>query len=176
MQYMYLDGGFFWEIMGHYRDLGRNLEQLLNDIADKVGSTPAYIALFQGRFSAKSAIEHRAVDTDRIYEDQLMRCGVSTHFYPIETNGTEARERGVDVALSVHVMHDVMLYHPDTIVLVSGDQDMVPLVRMVQKLGTKVVLGAATFNRTTQTGRTKHIATSAALLRTCNRSVHIVSE
>mgnify|MGYP000847096278 FL=1 len=176
MVYMYLDGGFWWEIVGYHRDKGKSLEELLNGVFDKIGETPAYMALFQGRFPARSAIEHGAVDTDRIYEDQLRKCGIEIHFYPIEANGLEARERGVDVAIAAHIMHDVFTYKPNTIVLVSGDQDMVPLVRMVRRLGIKVILAGAEFDRTTQKGRKKHVATSSALISASSSHFMIVSE
>lgn len=52
---------------------------------------------------------------------------------PNRTSYDENEEKQTDVNLALHMVADAIDHHPDVMVLISGDSDLVPAVRMVRQ-------------------------------------------
>lgn len=95
---------------------------------------------FRGRFSLSSAQQKQAVETDRFVDQLLMHAGIVTHYYPMNESVNPPQEKGIDVWLSLEA-YDLAVHKKfDVLVLCSGDQDFVPLVRKVNGIGTRVMV------------------------------------
>jgi cold shock CspA family protein/uncharacterized LabA/DUF88 family protein len=94
---------------------------------------------FKGRSSARDLGEK--VQSERIFEDILMRENIVTHYLPIRfTENFGAQEKGIDVWLALEAYELAIYKHFDILVLIAGDGDYVPLVRKLHTLGTQVML------------------------------------
>jgi len=124
-----------------------------------------YASWHQGLFSAKDATEEQLRFERNRYHD-LLHAGVEPKFLPIsQTQG----EKGIDVALAVDALQTGLDGKIDIAVLVSGDGDFVPLARVLNKQGIRVV--AAYFDFIDNTGRKCFI--NERLLNCCNYTVDI---
>lgn len=96
---------------------------------------------FRGRFSLNLAKQKKgALEIDRYIDELLMRAGVVSHYYPMNESKSLPEEKGIDVWLALEA-YDLALHKGfDVLVLFSGDQDMVPLVRKLNGIGTRVFL------------------------------------
>jgi cold shock CspA family protein/uncharacterized LabA/DUF88 family protein len=94
---------------------------------------------FKGRSSAKDLGEK--VQSERIFEDILMRENIVSHYLPLRYNENNiAQEKGIDVWLALEAYELAIYKHFDILVLIAGDGDYVPLVRKLHTLGTQVML------------------------------------
>jgi cold shock CspA family protein/uncharacterized LabA/DUF88 family protein len=94
---------------------------------------------FKGRSSAREMGEK--VQSERVFEDILMRENIVTHYLPLRYNENNvAQEKGIDVWLALEAYELAIYKHFDIVVLVAGDGDYVPLVRKLHTLGTQVML------------------------------------
>jgi uncharacterized LabA/DUF88 family protein len=106
-------------------------KQLQGDYEYKV----VYSSWYQGLFTAKNADE-RNLKTDRRRHHDLMHAGIETKFHPMShTKG----EKGVDVAMAIDILEMGLSDIFDVAVLVTGDGDFVPLVRVLMKHTISVV-------------------------------------
>ncbi len=95
---------------------------------------------FRGRFSLSAAQQKNALETDRWIDQLLMYGGIVTHYYPMNESTTPPQEKGIDVWLSLEAYDLAVHKRFDVLVLFSGDQDFVPLVRKVNGIGTRVMV------------------------------------
>jgi len=95
---------------------------------------------FRGRFSLSAAQKKNALEADRFVDQLLMYAGIVTHYYPMDESTATPREKGIDVWLSLEAYDLAVHKRFDVLVLFSGDQDFVPLVRKVNGIGTRVML------------------------------------
>lgn len=91
---------------------------------------------FRGRPSAGEAQTNGTLYGDRVFDDILMREGVTTHYLPNIGNS----EKGIDVWLALEALELTLYKKFDIIVLVAGDGDFVPLVRKLTTAGARVML------------------------------------
>ena len=106
---------------------------------------------FKGRSSAKEMGEK--VQSERIFEDILMRENIVTHYLPLRFNDNNvAQEKGIDVWLALEAYELAIYKHFDILVLVAGDGDYVPLVRKLHTLGTQVMLISWDFSYHNESG------------------------
>ncbi len=124
-----------------------------------------YAAWHQGLFSTKDTTEEQLRFERNRYHD-LLHAGVEPKYLPMsQTQG----EKGTDVALAVDALQAGLDQKIDVAALVSGDGDFVPLVRVLNKYGIRVV--AVYFQFTDKSGRKCFI--NERLLNCCNYSVDV---
>ena len=117
---------------------------------------------FKGRSSAKEMGEK--VQSERIFEDILMRENIVTHYLPLRYNEYNmAQEKGIDVWLALEAYELTIYKHFDILVLVAGDGDYVPLVRKLHTLGTQVMLISWDFSYHNESGDIVETRTSRQL-------------
>jgi len=118
---------------------------------------------FKGRSSAREMGEK--LQSERIFEDILMRENIVTHYLPLRFNEfSVAQEKGIDVWLALEAYELAIYKHFDILVLVAGDGDYVPLVRKLHTLGTQVVLISWDFSYHNESGDVVETRTSRQLL------------
>ncbi|MDR0623460.1 MAG: NYN domain-containing protein [Treponema sp.] len=118
---------------------------------------------FKGRSSAKEMGEK--VQSERIFEDILMRENIVTHYLPLrygENSGWQ--EKGIDVWLALEAYELAIYKRFDVLVLVAGDGDYVPLVRKLNTLGTQVMLISWNYSYYNEDGVVSETRTSRQLL------------
>jgi uncharacterized LabA/DUF88 family protein len=95
-----------------------------------------YAAWFQGLFSSKAANEEQLRRDRRLHLD-LLHAGIDPKYVPMSMSG---KEKGVDVALGIDALQAGLDGKIDVAVLVTGDGDLVPVVRALMKQGVQVLL------------------------------------
>ncbi|GHT66875.1 hypothetical protein FACS1894110_11340 [Spirochaetia bacterium] len=119
---------------------------------------------FKGRSSARELGEK--VQSERVFEDILMRENIVTHYLPLKYNSgnNSMEEKGIDVWLALEAYELAIYKKFDILVLVAGDGDYVPLVRKLNTLGTQVMLISWDFSYNNENGVTAETRTSRQLL------------
>lgn len=125
---------------------------------------------FQGRFSlafTREADPARAIsrlEKDRLQDERFATAGVVTHYYPMnEKDKGPPREKGIDVSLSLEAYELAVHKRFEIMVLVTGDEDYVPLVRKTIGCGARAMLIGMEAKWTDNRG-SQWINTSQALL------------
>lgn len=95
-----------------------------------------YAAWYQGLFTSASA-EERQLRRDRNLHHDLLHAGIDSKHLPMSTSD---QEKGVDVALAVDALQVGLNDQIDIAVLVTGDGDLLPLVRALNKNGIRVLI------------------------------------
>jgi len=117
---------------------------------------------FKGRSSAKELGEK--VQSERIFEDILMRENIVTHYLPLRYGENNVfQEKGIDVWLALEAYELAIYKHFDILALVAGDGDYVPLVRKLHTLGTQVMLICWDFSYHNENGDMVETKTSRQL-------------
>lgn len=103
---------------------------------------------FRGRLSAKRAQENGSLYGERQFDEVLIREGITMHFLPLATNPVDGsvQEKGIDVWFALEAYELAVHKRFDICVIVTGDSDLVPLVRKLNTLGTRVMLLAWNFD------------------------------
>jgi uncharacterized LabA/DUF88 family protein/cold shock CspA family protein len=118
---------------------------------------------FKGRSSAKEMGEK--VQSERIFEDILMRENIVTHYLPLRYGENNTwQEKGIDVWLALEAYELTIHKRFDVLVLVAGDGDYVPLVRKLNTLGTQVMLISWDYSYYNENGVMSETRTSRQLL------------
>lgn len=115
---------------------------------------------FRGRLSADQALERDALYRERVWDDILIRAGVTTHFLPLSQN----RESGVDVWYALEAFELANYKRFSVSVLVAGDGDYVPLLRKLHTIGTRTMVLAWDLTFVDENGENKQTRTSQALM------------
>jgi uncharacterized LabA/DUF88 family protein len=123
-----------------------------------------YASWTQGLFTSKES-EERQLRSDRRLHHDLLHAGIEIKYLPMSATH---REKGVDVALAIDALQIGLEGKIDIAVLVTGDADLVPLVRALMKNGIRVM--AAYFEY--EDGEDKSFI-NERLLSVCNYSVNI---
>jgi uncharacterized LabA/DUF88 family protein len=95
-----------------------------------------YSGWFQGLFSSTAASEDQLRRDRRLHLD-LLHAGIDPKYVPMSTTG---KEKGVDVALAIDALQAGLDGKIDVAVLVTGDGDLVPVVRALMKQGVQVMI------------------------------------
>jgi cold shock CspA family protein len=118
---------------------------------------------FKGRSSAKEMGEK--VQSERIFEDILMRENIVTHYLPLRYSENNTwQEKGIDVWLALEAYELAIYKKFDILVLVAGDGDYIPLVRKLNTLGTRVMLICWDYSYYNENGAIAETRTSRQLL------------
>ncbi len=116
---------------------------------------------FRGRFTANETDEAGKLLAERQFDDVLVREGVTTHYLPMGSAGTE---KGIDVWFALEAYELAIYKRFDVCVLVACDSDYLPLARKLNTLGTRVMVVGWDFEFEDASGRKRTTRTSAALL------------
>jgi|Deesub1362A_J573_1020465.scaffolds.fasta_scaffold02989_7 uncharacterized LabA/DUF88 family protein/cold shock CspA family protein len=178
---IFYDGSFFDRVSryyryGHERRARISIEGLHYFIRHKVaeleGCQPELCQVvdahyFRGRLSARTVHESNPEQLyyERVFDDVLMRAGVITHYLPMMESSSGDREKGIDVWLALEAFELTLYKKFEVVVLISGDGDLLPLVRKLGTLGTKVLLMAWDFTYTDSYGRRQVTTTAQSLIR-----------
>ena len=150
---IFYDGYFFYKVSNYYKyehdkkariSISGLHDFIRHEVSQLVGLDIRQCQIidahyFKGRSSAREMGEK--VQSERIFEDILMRENIVTHYLPLRFNEFNvAQEKGIDVWLALEAYELAIYKHFDILALVAGDGDYVPLVRKLHTLGTQVVL------------------------------------
>lgn len=171
---VFYDGNFFLHVSNYYHYVHSRQARIsisgLHDfirrrIADEEDEDMRYCHIidahyFRGRLRAQDAKQRDTLLKERIFDDVLMRQGVTTHYLPLGPDG----EKGIDVWLALEAYELAIYKRFDVCVIVACDGDFVPLVRKLNTLGTRVMLLAWDFKYTDQNGNERETRTAQTLL------------
>ena len=147
------DGGYFARISDYYRYIHDRRSRLSFDgvhafarheIAEREQIDIRYCHIveslyFRGRFSAEATSQADKLLNERRFDDVLVRAGITPH-YLLRRGKDGEEEKGVDVWLALECFELAIRGRVDVVVLVTGDQDFVPLVRKLNSVGVRVML------------------------------------
>lgn len=113
---------------------------------------------YDGRTTTKVA-DAQSLEKDRDFEMALVKAGITTHYLPLrETLKTMANtakytlgQKGVDVHLALDVLDYAHTDRFDVAVLITGDEDFVPLVNRITSLGKQALIAHFDFEAWTST-------------------------
>ncbi len=115
---------------------------------------------FRGRLRAQDAEQRDLLLKERLFDEVLMREGVTTHYLPLGPDG----EKGIDVWLALEA-YELSIYKQfDVLVLVACDGDFRPLLRKLNTINTRVMLLAWDFEYTDRNNLQKLTRTAQVLL------------
>jgi cold shock CspA family protein len=115
---------------------------------------------FRGRLRAADAEDRDLLYKERVFDDVLVREGVTTHYLPLTREG----EKGIDVWLALEAYELAIYKRFDVIVLVVCDGDFLPLVRKLNTLGTRVMVLGWDFHYVDLNGNDRETRTAQVLL------------
>lgn len=170
---VFYDGNYFLHVSNYYqyyheRHARISISGLHNFVRQKVAENEGVDAkhcqvvdahYFRGRIRAQVA-PNALLIKERIFDDVLMKEGVTTHYLPLGPEG----EKGIDVWLALEAYELAMFRHFDVTVLVACDGDFLPLVRKLNSIGTRIMLLAWDFKAIDQNGRETETKTAQVLL------------
>ena len=174
---IFYDGYYFYKISNYYKyehekksriSISGLHEFIRSEIANLVQMDMRRCQIidahyFKGRSSAKDLGEK--VQSERIFEDILMRENIVSHYLPMRYSETYGSiEKGIDVWLALEAYELAIYKHFDILVLIAGDGDYVPLVRKLHTLGTQVMLICWDFAYHNENGDIVETRTSRQLL------------
>jgi uncharacterized LabA/DUF88 family protein/cold shock CspA family protein len=175
---IFYDGYYFYKVSNYYKyEHNRKSRISIAGLHDYIRSEVASILkiedirhcqiidahYFKGRSSAKEMGEK--VQSERIFEDILMRENIVTHYLPLRFGENNTwQEKGIDVWLALEAYELAIYKRFDVLVLVAGDGDYVPLVRKLNTLGTQVMLICWNYSYYNENGTISETRTSRQLL------------
>lgn len=178
---IFYDGNYFFQVSnyylyGHDKKARIDISGLHRYIKTKVGKEEGTARqrcqivdahYFRGRVNAKEARDASGGNQlyhERVFDEILMKEGVTTHYAPLYISSDGKRkERGIDVWLALEAFEMSQYKRFDVLVLVACDGDYVPLVRKLNTLGTRVMLLSWDFSYKDTYGL-KETRTSQALI------------
>lgn len=171
---IFYDGNYFLHVSNYYHYVhGRRsriniagLHQFIRRQVAEAEGNPQHLCqivdahYFRGRLRAQDAEQRDVLLKERIFEDILMRQGVTTHYLALGPDG----EKGIDVWLALEAFELALHKRFDVVVIVAGDGDFLPLVRKLNSLGSRVMLLCWDFRFTDQNGNERETRTAQRLL------------
>src|SRR5688572_5681614 len=172
---IFYDGNFFHVVSNYYAyNHARKARISISGLHDFIRQRVAHeehvdarlcqvvdVHYFRGRFSADEADAAGKLYSERLFDDVLVREGVTTHYLPM---GFSRTEKGIDVWFALEAYELAIYKRFDVCVLVAGDSDYVPLVRKLNTLGTRVMVVGWDFEYRDRADRTQTTKTSQAPL------------
>jgi cold shock CspA family protein len=171
---IFYDGNFFFHVSNYYHyhherrariSIGGLHSFVRQQVADREGTDPRYCQIvdahyFRGRLRAGDAEDRDLLFKERVFDDVLVREGVTTHYLPLTREG----EKGIDVWLALEAFELAIYKRFNVIVLVVCDGDFLPLVRKLNTLGTRVMVLGWDFRYVDQNGNDRETRTAQVLL------------
>lgn len=171
---IFYDGNFFLHVSNYYQyyhprksriSISGLHEYIRHRVAAEENSDVRYCHIvdahyFRGRLRAQDAEQRDLLLKERLFDEVLMREGVTTHYLPLGPDG----EKGIDVWLALEA-YELSIYKQfDVLVLVACDGDFRPLLRKLNTVGTRVMLLAWDFEYTDRHSVQKLTRTAQVLL------------
>jgi cold shock CspA family protein len=171
---IFYDGNFFFHVSNFYHyhherrariSIGGLHAFVRQQVADCEKSDPRYCQIvdahyFRGRLRAADAEDRDLLYKERVFDDVLVREGVTTHYLPLTREG----EKGIDVWLALEAYETAIYKRFDVVVLVVCDGDFLPLVRKLNTLGTRVMVLGWDFRYLDPNGNERETRTAQVLL------------
>jgi cold shock CspA family protein len=171
---IFYDGNFFFHVSNYYHyhherrariSIGGLHAFVRQQVADCEKSDPRYCQIvdahyFRGRLRAADAEDRDLLYKERVFDDVLVREGVTTHYLPLTREG----EKGIDVWLALEAYEMAIYKRFDVVVLVVCDGDFLPLVRKLNTLGTRVMVLGWDFRYVDPNGNERETRTAQVLL------------
>jgi cold shock CspA family protein len=171
---IFYDGNFFFHVSNYYHyhherrariSIGGLHAFVRQQVADCEQCDPRYCQIvdahyFRGRLRAADAEDRDLLYKERVFDDVLVREGVTTHYLPLTREG----EKGIDVWLALEAYELSIYKRYDVIVLVVCDGDFLPLVRKLNTLGTRVMVLGWDFRYLDPNGNERETRTAQVLL------------
>lgn len=179
---VFYDGNYFLHVSNYYAYVHKRKSRIsvsgLHDyirhkVAELEGDSDGYrycqivdSHYFRGRLNAKDASEKsNSLYYDRLFDDVLMKEGITTHYLPVKTNPSgQKQEKGIDVWLALEAFELAYYKRFNVLVLIASDGDYTPLIRKLNTLGTRVMLLSWDFDYTDDYGNERVTRTSQDLL------------
>ena len=172
---IFYDGSYFYKVSNYYKyehkrksriSISGLHEFIRNSIACKVGIPQDQCKIIDAHYfrGRSPASEMEKVQSERNFEDILMRENIVTHYLPLHYGENKTfHEKGIDVWLALEAYDLALSKNFDFVVLVTGDGDYVPLVRKLHAIGALVVLVSWDFSYLTEKGDVAETKTSEQL-------------
>jgi cold shock CspA family protein len=171
---VFYDGNFFSHVSNYYlyhhqRRARINITGLHEFIRKQVaafeGIDERYCQIvdahyFRGRFSAREAQNRNQLYGERLFDDVLVREGVTTHYLPISAE----KETGIDVWFALEAFEQAIYKRFNVCVLIACDGDYVPLARKLNTVGARVMVLGWDFKYVDEQGEERETRTSQWLL------------
>ena len=171
---VFYDGNFFSHVSNYYlyhhqRRARINITGLHDFIRKQVatleGIDERYCQLvdahyFRGRFWAREAQSRNQLYGERLFDDVLLREGVTTHYLPISAE----KETGIDVWFALEAFEQAIHKRFNVCALIAADGDYVPLVRKLNSVGARVMVLGWDFKYIDGQGEERETRTSQWLL------------
>jgi cold shock CspA family protein len=171
---IFYDGNFFYHVSNYYHyyhdrrsriSIGGLHAFVRQQVADCEGTDSRYCQIvdahyFRGRLRASDAEDRDLLFKERVFDDILVREGVTTHYLPLSRDG----EKGIDVWLALEAFELAIYKRFNVSVLVVCDGDFLPLVRKLNTTGTRVMVLGWDFRYVDQDGFERETRTAQVLL------------
>lgn len=171
---IFYDGNFFLHVSNYYQyyhprksriSISGLHEYIRHRVANEEDTDVRYCHIvdahyFRGRLRAQDAEQRDLLLKERLFDEVLMREGVTTHYLPLGPDG----EKGIDVWLALEAYELAIYKQFDVLVLVACDGDFRPLLRKLNTVGTRVMLLAWDFEYTDRHNLQKLTRTAQVLL------------
>jgi len=171
---VFYDGNFFSHVSNYYlyhhqRRARINITGLHDFIRKQVatleGVDERYCQIvdahyFRGRYSAREAQNRNQLYGERLFDDVLVREGITTHYLPTSTE----KETGIDVWFALEAFEQAIYKRFNVCVLIACDGDYVPLARKLNTVGARVMVLGWDFKYIGDQGEERETRTSQWLL------------
>jgi uncharacterized LabA/DUF88 family protein/cold shock CspA family protein len=135
---VFYDGYYFSLVNGYYQSWKReniNFAALHEFMGEKGGGTVSEAHYYRGRLREDDANE-KSLRGMRTYEEVLAKAGIQVHYLDLSHN----TEKGIDVLFAISAFERALLGQADTIAIITGDADYLPLVRRIKYTNAKTLL------------------------------------
>jgi cold shock CspA family protein len=180
---IFYDGNFFLHVSNYYsyhherrsRVSVSGLHDFIREtVAELEGADERFCRIvdahyFRGRLRAGEADDRDLLYRERVFDDVLVREGVTTHYLPLSRDG----EKGIDVWLALEAYELTLYKHFDVVALVACDGDFLPLVRKLNTLGTRVMVLGWDFRFIDANGVERETRTAQVLLDAATYAVQM---
>src|SRR5579884_2294908 len=180
---IFYDGNFFLHVSNYYSyHHERRARVSVSGLHDFIRETVAELEnaderfcrivdahYFRGRLRAGEAEDRDLLYRERVFDDVLVREGVTTHYLPLSRDG----EKGIDVWLALEAYELTLYKHFDVVVLVACDGDFLPLVRKLNTVGTRVMVLGWDFRFVDANGSERETRTAQVLLDAATYAVQM---
>jgi cold shock CspA family protein len=171
---VFYDGNFFSHVSNYYlyyhpRRARINVTGLhdfiRNEVANLEGVDERYCQIvdahyFRGRFPAREAQNRNQLYGERLFDDVLVREGITTHYLPISAE----KETGIDVWFALEAFEQAIYKRFNICVLIASDGDYLPLARKLNTIGARVMVLGWDFKYVNDQGEERETRTSQWLL------------
>ncbi len=171
---VFYDGNFFFHVSNYYHynherrarvSIGGLHAFIRQKVAECENTDSRYCQIvdahyFRGRLRAADADDRDLLFRERVFDDVLVREGVTTHYLPLAREG----EKGIDVWLALEAYELAIYKRFNVVVLVASDGDFLPLVRKLNTIGTRVMVLGWDFKYVDQNGNDRETRTAQVLL------------